>query len=97
MYFMSQLLQIIFLKKIGRVYTFPTVSFFTDLTLFITSALTINWITHNITHDTKGKELSEEEIYFRKLNNIEHSIDYKFEYIFSIIIFCLLYKVLDMI
>lgn len=41
--------------------------------------------------------ISEDEIYFRKLNNIEHNIDFKFEYLFSIIIFCLLYKVMDMI
>jgi hypothetical protein len=43
------------------------------------------------------KGIPEEEIYFRKLNNFEHGIDFKFEYLFSIIIFCLLYKILDMI
>jgi len=91
------MLQIIFLKKIGRVYTFPTISLFTDLLLFITSCITINWIGENITKNVYVDGISEEEVYFRKIHNFEHNIDFKFEYLFSIIIFCLLYKVMDMI
>jgi len=41
--------------------------------------------------------ITEDEKYFRMLDNIEHNIDFRFEFIFAIIIFCLLYKILDMI
>lgn len=86
-----------FLKKIGRVYTFPTISFFTDLTLFITSSFSIQWINNNITANVDVQGIDEEETFFRKMDNFEHNIDYKFEYVFAVIIFCLLYKVMDMI
>lgn len=43
MFFISQILQIIFLKKIGRTYTFPTISLFTDAILLIFSVINIGW------------------------------------------------------
>ena len=43
MFFISQILQIIFLKKIGRTYTFPTISFFTDIALLMCSIINISW------------------------------------------------------
>lgn len=97
MYFISQLLQIIFLRKIERTYTFPTVSLFTDLTLFVTSVIAIIWINNSITKNVNIAGITEDEKYFRMLDNIEHNIDFRFEFIFAIIIFCLLYKILDMI
>lgn len=43
MYFLSQVLQIIFLTKIDRKYAFPTISIFTDIILFGTSLFNIYW------------------------------------------------------
>lgn len=97
MYFISQVLQIVFLRKIERTYTFPTVSLFTDLTLFIVSIISIVWINNNITKNVNGVDITDDEKYFRMLDNFEHNIDFRFEFIFAIIIFCLLYKILDMI
>lgn len=44
MFFMTQIIQLIFLRKLDRTYPFPTISFFTDLTLFIISIFSINWM-----------------------------------------------------
>jgi hypothetical protein len=41
MFFVAQLLQMIFLKKLDRVFAFPTIGFFSDLVLFVTSVFTI--------------------------------------------------------
>jgi hypothetical protein len=97
MYFISQLMQIIFLRKIERTYTFPTVSLFTDSILFVTSIIAILWINNNIKKNVVTPDISDDEKYFRILDNMEHNIDFRFEFIFAIIIFCLLYKILDMI
>jgi hypothetical protein len=90
-------MQIVFLRKIDRTYTFPTVSLFTDLTLFVTSIIAIIWIDNSITKNVNVPDITEEEKYFRILDNITQNIDFRFEFIFAIIIFCLLYKILDMI
>ena len=51
MFFISQLLQLVFLKKINRTYEFPTISFFTDLILMVTSIFKFQWIVTNINFD----------------------------------------------
>ena len=87
----------VFLRKIDRTYTFPTVSLFTDLTLFIVSIISIIWINNSITKNVNVPGISADEKYFRMIDNFEENIDFRFEFIFAIIIFCLLYKILDMI
>lgn len=44
MFFVSQVLRLIFLKKIGRTYHFPTVSFFSDLIMMVISIYMVYWI-----------------------------------------------------
>lgn len=44
MFFISRLMQIIFLKKIGRKYTLPVISFTSDLVLFILSIIFIKHV-----------------------------------------------------
>ena len=48
MFFSAHVKQMIFLRKLDRVYPFPTIGFFTDLILFVLSVYTINWIQKNI-------------------------------------------------
>ena len=97
MFFITQILQMIFLKKLDRVFAFPTISFFSDLILFVCSIITINWILNNINKDLADPLLTEQELYFRKLANFQQIIDYKFEYLLSVMISCLILKVLDLI
>ena len=68
-FFFNQIMQAVFLKKVGRSYTFPTIGFFTDLILFITSIFTMQFITEKLCKDIGVEGISEEELYFRKLNN----------------------------
>lgn len=89
-------MQMVFLRKIKRVYTFPTIGLFSDLTLLIVSTYLILWINNNIMKNVNVPDISEDEKYFRILDNFEHNIDFKFEFIFSIIIVCLLYKILNL-
>ena len=62
-------MQIIFLKKIERTYTFPTVALFTDMILFATSIICIFWIDNSITKNVKVNDISDDEKYFRILDN----------------------------
>ena len=50
-FFVTQIIQIIFLKKLDRTYTFPTIGFFSDLTLFVVSAYTLWYIQTEIMLD----------------------------------------------
>ena len=42
-------------------------------------------------------DLSEEDIFYRKMSNFQVIISYKFEYLLAIMISCLILKVLDLI
>ena len=97
MFFVSQVLQMIFLKKIGRLYNFPTVGFFTDLTLFVVSIININWIVMKIDQNVNVPGLTEEEKTFRIMNNISHELNFKFEYLLSIMIGCMIWKILEIV
>lgn len=96
-FFANQMFAFIFLKKIGRSFTFPTIGFFTDLILFITSCFTIYWVNTNIFYGVNVPGISTEERFYRELVNFETNIDTKFEYLFSVMVFCLIYKVLEIV
>ena len=59
----------VFLKKLDRVFAFPTISFFSDLCLFIVSIFTIDWIQSNIKKGLSVSDLSEDDIFYRKMAN----------------------------
>jgi len=87
------------LKKLDRVFAFPTLGFFSDLILFITSVITIEWVRNNVNY---GLHLIDEaddpdSFFFRKLANFQVIVEYKFEYLLAIMISCLILKVLDLI
>lgn len=97
MFFISQLLQLIFLKKIGRNYTFPTVSLFTDFVLFAVSVVNIYWIYYNITWNTHHPGLSAEEMLLREVANLMENLTFKFEYLYAVTIVCLLWRIIELI
>jgi len=84
------------LTKIGRKYTFPTISIFTDIVLFGTSLFNIYWTyTKILVNLIDG--LSEENLSFREFDNISKNIDFKFEYLYAVNICCLLWRLIELI
>ena len=51
----------VFLNKIERAYTFPTISLFTDIILFMVSVVNIYWVYYKITWNTHHAYLTDEE------------------------------------
>lgn len=84
------------MTKIGRKYTFPTISIFTDIVLFGTSLFNIYWTyTKILVNLIDG--LSEENLSFREFDNISKNIDFKFEYLYAVNICCLLWRLIELI
>lgn len=98
MFFTSQVLRFIFLRKIGRSFQFPTVSFFSDFILMVVSIFQIDWIVKNINKSIGGgmSEITVQEIMIDNLV-AEGVRDFKFEYLFAIIIICLIWKLIEVI
>lgn len=98
MFFTSQVLRFIFLRKIGRSFQFPTVSFFSDFILMVVSIFQIDWIVKNI-NKSIGGGMSEITIQEIMIDNLvaEGVRDFKFEYLFAIIIICLIWKLIEVI
>jgi len=97
MFFISQILQFIFLRKIGRTYNFPTISFFTDLLLMIISIFTIQWVFTSVNRGVFVEGITTEEKHLRKVANLMENADFKFEYLFSGMIACLIWKILEIV
>lgn len=97
MFFISQLMQMIFLRKINRTFNFPTISFFTDFLLFLMSILIIKWIATDILADVSVEGISNTEMQYRILINLTDSREFKFEYFLSGMITCLIWKVLEIV
>lgn len=97
MFFIAQLLQMVFLKKLERVFAFPTIGFFSDLILFLISIFTIDWIGNNIFSGLGGAEPGSDGLFYLRMANFQQIVDYKFEYLLSVMISCLILKVLDLI
>lgn len=103
MFLFSQVTKIIFLKKVGRSTNFPNFGFFTDLILAIASFILIRWLQLNvlmvdqppqkfiIPHDPKDDE------YFRVLAIFQQEITFGMEYMMTIMIVCLVFKVVEYI
>jgi len=62
-------MQLIFLKKLDRVFAFPTIGFFSDLILFVISIFTIDWIQNNIRKGLSEANVDGEDLFYRKLAN----------------------------
>ena len=97
MFFITQIIQIIFLKKLGRTYTFPTIGFFSDLTLFGVSLYTLTFINSEIMIDINIPGVDGTYNTLRKFSNFYDQIEFKIEYLLSAMIVCLILKVTDII
>jgi len=97
MFFTSQILQFIFLRIIKRTFTFPTIGFFTDAILFALSLYTIYWVQAEIMANVYLDGSTIEEQHLRKLANIQMNSNFKFEYLFSGMIACLIWKILEIV
>jgi hypothetical protein len=97
MFFLTDLIKMLFLKKIGRKFAFPTIGIMSNLVLFATSVFMIYWITTKVTSNVTYEGISEEELFYRKLANFKDNIEFKFEYLFSIMIACLITKLMELI
>lgn len=97
MFFISQLLQIVFLQKIRRTYTFPTISFFTDFIMIVMSAINISWTVETIQRNVNIAGVSEAENGQRIIANLMGNVEFKFEYIYAVIIVCLIWRILEIV
>jgi hypothetical protein len=57
----------------------------------------IYWITTKVTSNVTYEGISEDELFYRKLANFKDNIEFKFEYLFSIMIACLITKLMELI
>jgi len=84
----------IFTKRMGRFYEFPSILHFTDLVLAVASAIIIDWFEKNIKRNLyTDPNLSLREYELRIMANFSSHIDYKFEYLFSVSITCLILRI----
>lgn len=97
MFFITDLVKMIFLKRIGRKFAFPTIGIMSNCILFGTSIFMIYWTTTKVTSNVHYPGISEEELFQRKLANFKENIEFKFEYLFSIMIACLITKLMELI
>jgi len=93
-FFFQHIVTFIFTKKLNRFYEFPTLMHFTDLILAISSVIVIDWFRSNIQKGLySDPNLSDQEYKLRIMANFEMHLDYKFEYLFSISITCLILRI----
>jgi hypothetical protein len=97
MFFLTDLIKMLFLKKIGRKFAFPTIGIMSNLILFATSVFMIYWITTKVTANVHFDGITENELFYRKIANFKENIEFKFEYLFSIMIACLITKLMELI
>ena len=96
MFFTSDLMKWWFLRKIGRYYELVRFSVFTNMLTFCTSLVLLLHI-HGIRDNVDVEGISEEELYLRKHSKIVDYIDIKFEYFLSVVICCLLLKLMEIV
>ena len=94
MFLVSDATKFAFLRKLGRSHSLFNVGALANVMSFVTSILILALI-KDIGYNTDA--ITKEEIYFRKLNNIVEHIEIKFEYLFSLVIACLVIKILEVV
>lgn len=87
----------IFLRKLNRVYVFPSLGIFTDAILFIFSIVTMQWITDKVQVNVNIEGVGEVENLQRMFSNFIDCIDEKLEYNLSIMITCLILRITDLL
>ena len=92
-FFMQQLVQFFVIKKLGRFQNFPTFVQLIDLILFCVSGYTFYWIQTAVMHDLHAPGISLVEFHQRVISNFEDIIGFKFQYLFSLQVFCLILRI----
>lgn len=85
------------MKKTGRKYTLPIISFTSDLVLFILSIIFINHVVSNLNYNLDWVGMSKQEYVYRLMDNYINHISFKFEYIFCVMISCLLLNLINIV
>ena len=93
-FFLQHIVTIIFAQKMKRSWSFPTVNQLTDLVLFICSIITLEFIFGSMLENLVDQRMTEEDFVFRVVFNIFDHIWFKFEYVFAIMIVCLIMRLL---
>lgn len=84
----------IFTKRLGRFYEFPSILHVTDTILFVCSIIIIQWIKNDLCDDLYSDNyLPEREFNFRVVQNLANSLEFKFQYLFSVMMACLILRV----
>jgi hypothetical protein len=63
MFFLTDLIKMLFLKKIGRKFAFPTIGIMSNLVLFGTSIFMIYWTTTKVRSNVTYEGIEEEELF----------------------------------
>ena len=92
MFFVADIVKMIFLKKIGRTFNFPTIGICSNFLLFGTSVYMSYWIENSIMKDISYPGISDEDMRERKWANFVENILFSYEYLFAIMIACLITK-----
>lgn len=90
-------MQFVVIKKMGRFYEL-TFMHFTDLLLFTTSIITISWYVTDVSRDLDViPPLSDAELTQRKLANFLDCLGFGFQYLYSIQVVCLIFRLSNVI
>ena len=93
-FFFQDVVTGIITKRLGRFFEFPTIQHFSDLILFVTSIWVFQWIVTEIDQNVNAdKTASDTKKSMIIMANFERNIDYPFQYLFSVIVICLIYRV----
>ena len=83
-------------KRLGRFYNFGGLHL-TDSVLAICSMVIVQWFVSNIMKNIDAPDLDAEELNQRLLSNFANNLDFKFQYLFSVMIGCLIYRIMTML
>ena len=93
-FMLQNLVTFLFTSKLKRFYSFPTITHITDALLLVGSVLFIEWFSSNIQSNlTTNPPLSQEEFDQRLAYNFHQHLDFKFQYLFAVMIGCLILRV----
>ena len=97
-FLLQHIVTFIYTKRLGRFYEFPSILHFTDLLLFIASLIMISWVNDSIRDELySDPNITEEDKRLRLVHNLMNTIDFKFQYILSIMIAMLVIRVAVML
>ena len=90
-YLVSHVVQFIFVKKMGRQFSFPTLIQINDFVLLGASIVMIEWLIDYIQKNTYVED--ENEAKMRLVANFSANIEFPFSYIFAVCIVCLILRI----